>query len=405
MNLLDMIHYAVSALRQRSVRSWLTVLGIVVGITSVIVLVGLVQGLKDDVKSELEGFGPRTVVVIPLNVEEAGFGGSSSFSPTTGKLFVKDYTRLKRLVEIDLIAKVITGRATVQYKTKQVDASIFAIEPNVFKQTVGTLEINQGRFLFSADQKAAVIGNDFAEDTFDKKVELGSELIIGQGKYKVVGILKKTGNTVAQVDNVIYIPFKEGEHIFGDSLVDGELSAIRIQLKENTDVDEATERIESVMLASHRTTKDKKDFSLITPKFINQQVENITSVLTLFLGAIAGISLIVGGIGIANTMFMAVMERRKEIGVLKSIGATQSQILNIFLVESSIIGLAGGALGLLMGVTLIQLIRVLANLPAAVYLEVAIGAVLFSALVGIIFGTVPAKQAAELDPVDALRWI
>lgn len=398
-----MILYAMNALRQRNVRSWLTVLGIIVGITSVIVLVGLVHGLKDDLKRQLESFGPRTIIVFPVNIEQTGFAGSSSFSPTSGKLYEKDYEQLRKVQEIEVISKVIIGRTTLVYKNTSVDASVYAVEADAFKKTVSTIEVEEGRFLFSSDQNAVVVGNDFAKDTFDKKLELGSHLIIGDNTYRLVGVLKKTGNTVAQVDNVVYLPFDKGRVLFNDSMVENEISAIRIQIKDGADMDETSEQIESIMLSSHRTTEDKKDFSLITPKFISQQVDNITSALTLFFGAVAGVSLIVGAIGIANTMFMSVMERKREIGILKSLGAGENKIMQLFLVESSLIGVAGGAIGLFLGVTIIQLIRLIANLPAVVYPEIAISAVLFSGFIGIIAGTVPAHRAAKLEPVEALR--
>jgi putative ABC transport system permease protein len=403
MRIYEMILYSMNSMRQRNVRSWLTVLGIIVGITSVIVLVGLVHGLKDDLKRQLESFGPRTIIVFPVNIEQTGFAGSSSFSPTSGKLYEKDYEQLRKVQEIEVISKVIIGRTTLVYKNTSVDASVYAVEADAFKKTVSTIEVEEGRFLFSSDQNAVVVGNDFAKDTFDKKLELGSHLIIGDNTYRLVGVLKKTGNTVAQVDNVVYLPFDKGRVLFNDSMVENEISAIRIQIKDGADMDETSEQIESIMLSSHRTTEDKKDFSLITPKFISQQVDNITSALTLFFGAVAGVSLIVGAIGIANTMFMSVMERKREIGILKSLGAGENKIMQLFLVESSLIGVAGGAIGLFLGVTIIQLIRLIANLPAVVYPEIAISAVLFSGFIGIIAGTVPAHRAAKLEPVEALR--
>jgi len=162
-------------------------------------------------------------------------------------------------------------------------------------------------------------------------------------------------------------------------------------------------RVEEEMLMAHRVTEDKKDFGVITSKFINDQLNQVTGILSIFLGSIAGVSLLVGGIGISNTMFMSVTERRREIGVIKSIGARKSDILELFLSESILIGVVGGTLGLLAAFVLGSIISAVAGIRISFIPEVILGAIFFSGLVGVISGIIPAKQAAELDPVDALR--
>jgi ABC-type antimicrobial peptide transport system permease subunit len=162
-------------------------------------------------------------------------------------------------------------------------------------------------------------------------------------------------------------------------------------------------RIEDELISSHRVSKDKKDFSVITADFINRQLDTVTGLLTLFLGGIAGIALLVGGIGIANTMFMSVTERQREIGILKSLGAKESEILQLFLVESSLIGILGGIFGILLAFLIGFAISALAQINVAISPEVALFASLFSALVGVISGMVPARNAAKMDPVEALR--
>ena len=156
------------------------------------------------------------------------------------------------------------------------------------------------------------------------------------------------------------------------------------------------------MLAAHRVTEDNKDFSVITSDFINQQLDQVTGILSIFLGGVASIALLVGGVGIANTMFMSVAERKREIGILKSIGAREEEILRLFLVESSIIGFAGGFFGLVLAYILSYLITFLSGVTVIIDPSIVIGAILFSATVGVISGVFPAKQAAELDPVEAL---
>lgn len=405
MNLLQMVTYSVKALKSRNIRSWLTILGIVIGITSIVVLVGLVQGLKDSITGELEGFGPRTIIIMPVNVGGGGSSsfGASSYMPSSGKLYMKDYERVKRIPDIEYITPVVMGRTYAEYKDDQVSVSISGVEPDVFKQTVGTLEIESGRFLEPNDHGSVVVGSDIATDSFNEDLRVSSFLYISGKKYRVAGILKKTGSSFANMDSAIFMSFDEAKDMFGNVLSTNEISAIRITLKEGSNVDETADEINDIMKSSHRVNEDEKDFGVISPGFINDQIDGVTGVLSLFLGAIAGISLIVGGVGIANTMFMSVMERRKEIGVLKALGSREKDIMNIFLVESSILGIAGGILGLLLAVIVSSLLG-LFGVSVSISLFVAAGAVLFSGVVGIISGTFPAKRAAALDPIEALRY-
>ncbi|MFN7991420.1 MAG: ABC transporter permease [Candidatus Micrarchaeia archaeon] len=402
MNLQEMLGYTVNSLRHRRLRSFLTVLGIVVGISSIVLLVGLVQGLKQDVLKQLEGFGPRTLIIIPTNIEKAGAAGGSPFAPTSGKLLEKDFERIKRMPEIKTISRVISGSTTMGFKDQTINVQIYGVEPDTFKDT-STLTVDTGRFLAPNDRGVAVLGSKVAEG-FKKNITSGSIVSLGGRTFRVVGTLKSTGTSFGGIDNIAFIQFDEARDIFNRSLLENEISAIRLTLKEGTDIVAATEEATRIMLDSHRLTEDQKDFGVISPTFINKQFSGILDTLSLFLGAIASISLIVGGIGISNTMFMSVLERRKEIGTMKAVGGTQAQIRNLFLLESSLIGFAGGLAGVLLACLIGFVIHLLAAVTFVFDPLVIGGALFFSVIIGVISGTFPATDAAKVDPIVALRY-
>jgi len=402
MKLEEMLIYSLDYLQHHKLRSFLTVLGIVVGISSVILLVGLVQGLKKDILTQLEDFGPRTIIISPARGGSGLPTGASSYLPTRGKLFEKDYERIKRLGDIQSITKIIMGQTTVTFKNQSISGSVYGIEAGLFDDTV-PVEVESGRFLESSDRGVAGLGNDVAT-AFDTDVKTQSNILLSGEKFKVVGVLKPTGNSFAPIDNVIFIPFNDARDLFNESLLEGEISAIRLTLKEGSDVEADADWIDGQMMASHRVTKDTKDYTIITPKFINERFTAILDLLTLFLSAIASISLIVGGIGVMNTMFMSVLERRREIGTMKAIGATTAQIRDLFIVEASMLGLAGGVLGLLTAVGIGQALITLFNITFVFDPLVIGGSIAFSISLGLISGTKPAIDAAKVDPIEALRY-
>ncbi len=398
-----MVSYAVNALKYRKLRSWLTISGIIVGICTIVVLVGLVQGLKDDITEQVKGFGSNTIIISPATLSGTSIGGSV-FSTTTGKIYMKDYERVKKVADIEYITPVIIGAISAKYKDKEMTLSVYGVEPDLFRQTTTTIKIEKGRFLADNDRQAIVVGHNVGHTKFDQDLEMGAPIYLGGRKFELVGILESIGSSFTSFDDAVYIPIEEARDLFSNRLAENEITAIRITVKEGANAEEAASEINNIMLSSHRVREDEKDFAITTAASINKRVEDISGVLTLFMGAIAGISLIVGGIGITNTMFMAVLERTREIGTLKAMGAAEKEIRELFLVESTIISTAGGLIGLVAAYLVIALINISGVVPAAFIPWVAAGAVLFSAGIGIIAGYIPASQAAKLDPVEALRY-
>ncbi|MBN2477904.1 ABC transporter permease [Candidatus Micrarchaeota archaeon] len=400
----DLIFYSFKNIQRTQLRSWLTMLGIVVGISSVVILIGLAQGLSNEVTSELQSFNPRTIIVIPYSLAQAGQAeyAQASFLPSSGRLYEKDIDRLGRIPELELVSKVVYGGASVAFKDEEISAQVTAIEPDMFLETT-SVELEKGRFLEENERHSVVIGNKIADGTFEKNPGINSYLTIGGKKFRIVGIMKEMGSSFGPSDSSIFINFEDGKDLFSESLGENELSAIRILIKEGFDVKEVTERIEEEIAASHRVSLDEKDFGVISPEFVNEQLESVTSVLAVFLGSIAIVSLLVGGIGISNTMFMNVIERRREIGVLKAIGAEDNDILNLFLLESSLMGLVGGIAGIIIGAAILSVIN-LFGITTYIGVDILIGGLFFSLIVGAVSGTLPARKAAEVSPMESLRY-
>ncbi len=399
----DVAHYSFEHLKHRGLRTWLTLLGIVVGIAAVILLVGLAQGLRASVADELELFGPDLIVVLPINLDSGGFAGPVSFRPTSGKLFEKDVEVIRKVDGVEVVTKGLLTNANIKYRRDSITSSVMGLETDSYQETMVLDELDEGRFLEPGDRKVVMVGSTIAYDTFEEDVQYNSFLEIAGEKYRVVGILSETGSSFSGVDSMIIIPFEDAERIAGDTIADREVSAIRIKISEGYEPIEVEEDIEWTLMKHRGVNEDDKDFSIISARFIQEQIDEILGALTIFLLVVSGMSLLVGAIGITNTMFMSVLERTREIGVLKSVGATSKQIQHLFLMESAMLGFSGGVLGLAIGALLIELIA-LFDFQAVLSIEMAIIAFIVSVGVGIAAGTFPARNASKVPAIEALRY-
>ncbi|MBU0586653.1 ABC transporter permease [Candidatus Micrarchaeota archaeon] len=402
----DIVNYAVKSLKHSKLRTWLTIIGIVIGISSVIVLVSIGQGLDKSISDQLSQFGSSTIIIIPVNLEASGgpsFSGNAMRS-TTGKLFLKDYEEIRKLGSIDTITPVISQRASVEYKGKEITSSVGGIFPETYQSVFKSVEIGEGRMMSDYEKGSVIVGSSMAENSAWKEdIQVNSYLNINGKNFRVVGILNKTGNSFANIDDMIYINYYDAQDLFENQLEDKEINAITLEVKEDFDPEEVAEEIREKLRNLHKVREGEEDFGLITSKFINDTIGSIGSILSVFLGAIAAISLLVGGVGIMNTMFMSVVERTAEIGTLKAIGASEKEILAIFLVESGVIGLVGGLIGVVLAILILFVLEGFA-VPVVIKDYVVIGAFLFSFIVGIISGAIPSKRAAEISPLEALRY-
>lgn len=389
--------YSVRNLTHRKLRTALTILGIIVGITSIIILISLAGGLKEDVVSRLANFDPDLILILPTQISPGDF----SSVVRQGKLYEKDYNSIRQIPGVDIMSKTISKRVALEFKDELVSATVYAIEPTIYRETT-TLIVQNGRFLQDGDRDVVVFGGGIAE-LFDEDVQVNSIVELDNKKYRVVGILEKTGNTFSNLDNIVYLDYNEGKRIFSDFILPNEISAIQVKVAEGYDVVEVSDRIEEVLMRNHKVSEDEKDFGILTAVSLNEQINSIIEIISIFLSAVATISIIVGMIGISNTMFMSVMERTKEVGVLKAIGSSSKEIIYIFTIEAGILGLLGGILGLLFAL-MFNFTLGLFGVTTAMSIELLLGSVVFAFGIGVLAGVLPAKRASEIPAIEALRY-
>jgi putative ABC transport system permease protein len=404
MKFTDILAYSIENMRRKKMRSYLTILGIILGIATIVILVSVGEGVRKDINDQLGMFGADMIAITPYNIEDAASAGIGMTS--SGKLYEKDIRYIERVPGIDEIGYGTYGRASLRFKDKQIGAVIFTATPNMLPMYEDSgISVEEGRYFQEGEKHVAFLMNDAANELFGKnKLKVNNYIYINDIRYRVVGIAEKIGTSLSQQDDsAIYVPYADSEELFGDTLAKDELSYIFVLAQDGADAEELGVRIEEQLAASHRVSPDNKDFSVMTAASIQETVNQITDILTGSLFLIGLISAVVGGIGIANTMFMSVLERTKEIGILKSIGATSWHVLALFVTEAALIGATGGIIGLALGVIFMQAIPYFGITP---YLapEIAVGVVLFAMATGMVAGVIPARNASKIQAIEALRY-
>ncbi|MEM3030945.1 MAG: ABC transporter permease [Candidatus Micrarchaeia archaeon] len=396
----DLLALSYRSLSRRRLRSWLTILGIVIGIAAIIVLISIAQGLDAAIRNALNIYGTNYIIIYPST--QLGAGGLTVGPPVfRGALHERDVEAIKPIGGVEAAAgAIMVPAASIEFKGETVARSIGGTDPDVYSKFILN-GFEAGRMFSPGDTSSVVIGHDVAHNFFSKDVAVGNTLKINGRDFKVRGIMNKIG--IGDTDTDLIIDTKAARELLGAQYERGRVFAIFAITRKDADVREVAAEINRRLLDLHKVTEEDKDFSVVTADTILETVGNITSLLSLFLGGVAAISLVVGGIGIANTMFMSVMERTREIGTLKAIGARNRDVLLLFLAESALIGLVGGALGVALGVAASFILSQF-GVPTLVTLELCGLSLAFSVAVGAVSGFVPARQAALLQPVEALRY-
>jgi len=393
---LELFHVASKNLRGRGFRSFLTILGVVIGIAAIVALIAVGEGLNQSVSQQFQSLGTDTLFVLP---------GGGFIESAFAKLSDDDADTIEEVKGVDFAAAIYVSSQQIEFKDKKYGITIIGLEPEKIDKlsVIGMANVAEGRKLTESDTSGVVLGSNFSSRITKNEIGLRQSIEIEGKKFKVVGVLEEATNNFARMFNTAIIMNSDELKRISDT----EISPMRIivNILPSEEMEEIKERISDHLEDDH----GKKDFQIMDLQQISEIAGDVVGMISLVLIGIAAISLLVGGIGIMNTMLMSVMERTKEIGVMKAIGATTPRIISIFVVEAGLIGLIGGIIGLILGIataTLISILAEMAGLPLSTVVtpELIIGALAFSMTVGMIAGVYPAVRAASVDPVEALRY-
>ncbi|MCC7090621.1 MAG: ABC transporter permease [Nitrosomonas sp.] len=406
MNLLSIIGEALRALRQNRLRTGLTMLGMIIGVAAVVLMLSIGQGARTKINETIAAMGSNLFLVVPGATSSGGFSfGSGSVRTLT----INDSHAIAELTSIKATAPVTTGPVQLNYGAKNWSTIITGTTPNYFE--VGNWKMESGAAFTESDLRSAarcvVLGSVTAKNLFNEEDPIGKTIRISNRPFVVVGILMAKGQSLTgrDQDDTVIIPISTSERQITGSQFPGSIRYMLVQAKTPDDMDIAEIEITQLLRQRHRIPKGKENyFTVRNLTAIADVATDAAKVMSIVLGAIASVSLLVGGIGIMNIMLVSVTERTREIGIRMAIGANQRAILTQFLLEAMMICLMGGIIGLIIGIGGAWLVSRFADMLIVITAGMVGLAFLFSSAVGIFFGFYPAKKAASLKPVDALRY-
>lgn len=414
---LDYMRLALHTIRNRKVRSWLTILGIVIGVTAVVALIAIGQGMQQSVKEQFEKIGYDTIMVFPGGPTGGEEGQERRGPPMMGlfgreSLVALDLGSLERLPQVAKFGYLRTETAIVNSPKMQGILRVTGLSPGITEKFSGYFNgfpLAEGRKFQEGDQFVVILGHQVAADL---GVGLGDEIAIEKQSFQVIGILaemEERGGALGfrGMENALFVPIGALETLYGN---EGTISMALVKAAEGADVTKVAQAVKMIL------SQQGNPVSTVTAEEISKQISSVLGTMQMTLAAIAAISLLVGGVGVMNTMYTSVLERTREIGIMKAVGAKDRHVLNLFLIESGLMGIIGGIIGILLGIVVSGVAsRFMGGMLPFGPMEggsfsatfspgLIIGALAFSFALGAISGVLPARRAAKLRPVEALRY-
>jgi putative ABC transport system permease protein len=397
----DLAGSALEALFANKLRSALTMLGVVIGVGSVVLLVSLGEGARKFITSQFEGLGTNLIIIQPGKTDTGG-----GFGPPPGgskrKLTIGDVEAIKQQAnKIAGVVGIMFGTGTIKRGNANANSSVLGADDDFIN--IFNFNISQGRYLNREDSLAgrrlAVLGSKVKELLFGTENAIGELIKINNSDYRVIGVVAPMGTSLGlNWDELAYIPVRAAQKLFNSDALMG----IRAKASTQAGMDAAQEEIKTILMARHG---GEEDFTMMSQLDMLATMNNILNIMTLFLGAIASISMVVGGIGIMNIMLVSVTERTREIGIRRALGARRRHILLQFMAESLVLSTLGGVIGLLGAVALTLLVMAAKpDFDARIPLWIVFPAFGFSTAVGLFFGVWPAAKASRINTIDALRY-
>ncbi|WP_084361010.1 ABC transporter permease [Neobacillus fumarioli] len=387
MGILQCIKMAFRSIKSNKLRSCLTMLGIIIGVSSVIVLVSMAQGSTTNVTNQINQLGTNLLTVNTFGTDLA--------------LTQDKIDQLSKLNGVKAVAPVVSGRVTVKEDRTSSQQSVLATTPDY--SSVRNVNVSEGRFITDLDieyrQKIAVLGSDTAATLFSGNDPVGQNILVNGTSFKVVGVLASKGSSLGSSgDDVVIVPLSTGERLLKQT----DINQVYLQGKNENQMDFVQAEVEAKLASMFPNNTDS--YTVSNQKDLMDTMSSVTESMTLMLGGIAGISLLVGGIGIMNIMLVSVSERTKEIGIRKAIGAKRRDVLLQFLIESTVLSSMGGIIGIIFGLCLGKILSSAFNMTLSYSSSIMFMAFLFSLAVGVVFGVFPANKASKLNPIQALRY-